>query len=102
VIEAFRLIVGARAPDWFRDAMDHSLIRPAEPNPPINDWGRSGMLVDTPQGPGHARLGDWVIRDEEGNLFAVKAADFELTYPVPYQGKRADLIILDELDNGSR
>lgn len=44
------------------------------------DTSSHGLLVALPEGRTRCSAGDWLIRDEEGNLLPYRPADFEKTY----------------------
>jgi len=98
-VEAFHLVIGAQTPDWLVEAMVDGRITAASKSPALNTWGNEGIDVHGPYGPRRAMPGDWIIRDGDGRLHMVKNADFELSYDLPYGGKRADLIVLDDLEH---
>ena len=105
MIRAFQLIIGAYPmPDWFIDAIQKGRINSACQDPKPNRWAKDGVVVDTPFGSKLAMPADWVICTEKNSLFVVKRCDFERTYDLkpPLQGRRADIIILDELDDVSK
>lgn len=80
VVEAFRLVIGADMPDWFDAAIQDGRITHPDEDPPINDWGRQGLDVQTPNGKVHASTGDWIIKGVAGELYPCKPEVFERTY----------------------
>jgi hypothetical protein len=98
-IEIFHAVIGVSVPVWVSRAMELGRIKPANSAPALNDWARDGMLVHTPHGDALLKPNDYLIKSSDGHLHVVKPVDFERTYFTPkLQGKRADLVILDELD----
>ena len=99
IVDAFKLVIGGRMPGWFTEGMQAGWIIPAAPDPPINQWGEYGMIIETRRGVQLAETGDWIIQGVDGEVTVCRGEIFERMYErPPLQGRRADTIIMDTLD----
>lgn len=81
IVEAFRLTddVEMIAPDWFTQAVAGEKVCIDRS---LNDGVMHiyGCTIDTLEGRMHARMGDYIIRGVNGELYPCKADIFEKTY----------------------
>jgi hypothetical protein len=79
VIEAFRLEMGERAPEWFEEALLRGGIS-------INIYTLE-THIKTLEGTMRAVQGDWIIQGVKGEIYPCKPDIFEATYePVGEKG----------------
>jgi hypothetical protein len=77
-IDAFRWTGGpdqTEDPEWICDALRSGDVRFADPGTP-----ECTMLIETLEGTMTARMGDWIIRGTQGEIYPCKPKIFEQIY----------------------